>query len=82
MDYGKYCLFVTVHRIKTFVIHKFFIRTYQKSPIVQHYTYKTIKTNNYIHVHISYTHIDKRERYKTSTSIADIIDSINTYIVD
>ena len=56
-------------------IHKFFIRTYQKAPIVQHYTYNTIKTNNYIH--ISCTHIDKGERYITSTPIADIIDSIN-----
>ena len=80
MDYGKCCLLVKVHLIKTFVIHKFFIRTYQKAPIVQHYTYNTIKTNNYIH--ISCTHIDKGERYITSTPTADIIDSINTYIVD
>ena len=62
------------------IIHKFFIRTYQKAPVVQHYTYNTIKTNNYIH--ISCAHIDRGERYITSTPIADIIDSINTYIVD
>ena len=30
----------------------------------------------------TYRHIDKEERYITSTPIADIIDSINTYIVD
>ena len=30
---------------------------------------------------ISCTHIDKGERYITSTPIANIIDSINTYIM-
>ena len=60
--------------------YKFFIRTYQKAPIVQHYTYNTIKINNYIH--ISCTRIYKGERYITSTLIADIIGSINTYIID
>ena len=45
--------------------YKFFIRTYQKAPIVQHYTYNTIRINNYIH--ISCTRIYKGERYITST---------------
>ena len=62
------------------MIHKFFIGTYQKAPIVQHYTYNTIIASNYIH--ISCTHIDKGERYITSTPIVDIINSIHTYIVD
>ena len=70
-----------IYYIKLWVCttHKFFIRTYQKAPIVQHYIYNIIKTNNYIH--ISCTHIDKGKRYITSTPIADIIDSIDTYIV-
>ena len=75
---GKYN--ALYHNSTDYVIHKFFIRTYQKAPIVQYYTYNTIKANNYIH--ISCAHIDKGERYITSTPIADIIDSINTYIVD
>ena len=57
-------------------IHKFILYSY----IPEGYTYNTIKTYNYIH--ISCTHIDKGERYITSTPIADIIDSINTYFVD
>ena len=43
--------------INDFQFLKFVIRTYQKVPIVQHYTFNTIKTNNYIH--ISCTHIDR-----------------------
>ena len=35
------------------------IRAYQKAPIVQYYTYNTIKTNNYIH--ISCTHTEKEK---------------------
>ena len=64
------CLLKNLHPIKLRqswhfkVIHKFFIRTYQKAPIVQHYTYNTINTNNYIH--ISCTHINKGEHSKRS----------------
>ena len=45
--------------------YKFYIRTYQKSPIVQHYTYNTIKINNYIH--IMYTHIQRRKVHNKHT---------------
>ena len=33
----------------------FFIRTYQKVPIVQHYTCNTIKTNNYMYIYHVHT---------------------------
>ena len=54
--------------ILTTLIHKFFIRTYQKAPIVQHYTYRTMKTNNFIGYIIYHVHTQKKgERYITST---------------
>ena len=60
-----FIIFLLEKNLKIFIFyHKFFIRTYQQAPIVQHYTYNTIKTNNYIH--ISCTHIGKGELYITS----------------
>ena len=54
----KYVIYKSRTLLKGFYIsyecmttHKFFIRTYQKAPIVQHYTYNTIKTITYISLH-------------------------------
>ena len=44
---------------KSIFIHKLFIRTYLKAPIVQHYTYNTIKTINFGHISCTCTHRNK-----------------------
>ena len=59
------------------MIHKFFISTYQKTPIVKYLTYNTIKTNTY---YIICSH--RKKTTLQAHQIADIIDSINTCIVN
>ena len=64
-------------------MHKVFIRTYQKTPIVQYYTHKIIKTNVYrynVHTH-------KMKKYTLQLSTPNschhlIIDSINTSLLN
>ena len=44
-------------QVANFAKH-YLINSYQKASIVQDYTYNTIKTNNYIHIIIMYTHAE------------------------
>ena len=58
------------------MIHKLYISTYQKTPIVQYLTYNTIKTNTY---YIICSH--KKKHYKHTKKRISLIQLIHVSLI-